>query len=127
MNEFTASITRDRKWWMVAVSGIDGLTQARRLSEVELMAREYISSTLDLPLEEVRVTVELDSVGTVHNITETVEAIKRERAEAQAHEKEATMTASRLARQLVEQDVPLRDIGTVLGVSYQRAHQLIAS
>ncbi|RFA15998.1 hypothetical protein B7R22_05205 [Subtercola boreus] len=127
MKTYIASVTRDGKWWMIRVAEIDGLTQARRLSEAEQMAREFIASTFALPLEEVAVTVELDSVGSVHNIAETMRAIRRERAQAQALESEATRAAAQLARLLAEQDVPLRDIGTVLGVSHQRAHQLLAS
>ena len=38
--QYTATVTREGKWWMVRVGGINGLTQARRLSEAELMARE---------------------------------------------------------------------------------------
>jgi hypothetical protein len=33
----------------------------------------------------------------------------------------------RPARELSEDGVPLRDIGRLMGVSYQRAHQLVAN
>jgi hypothetical protein len=52
---YEVKVTREGKWWMVAIPAIDGLTQARRLSEAELMAKEYIAVTLDVPIESVDV------------------------------------------------------------------------
>jgi hypothetical protein len=52
---YEVKVTREGKWWMVAIPAIDGLTQARRLSEAELMAKEYIAVTLDVPVESVDV------------------------------------------------------------------------
>src|SRR5665647_2131575 len=34
MKTYDITVTREGKWWMVAVPAIDGLTQARRLSEI---------------------------------------------------------------------------------------------
>jgi hypothetical protein len=63
--EFDIYTTRDGQWWMVHVPGLDGyvgsdgsinvgdLTQARHRGEVELMAREYISLVVEIPVDEV--------------------------------------------------------------------------
>ena len=40
---------------MVAVPEIDSLTQARGIAEAELIARELIAVTLDIPVEDVAV------------------------------------------------------------------------
>lgn len=56
-NTYNAEVTRDGKWWMVAIPEIDGLTQARSLSEAELMARQYIAVTLGLRLDDVAVNL----------------------------------------------------------------------
>ena len=121
---YKVNVTREGKWWMVSIPAIDGLTQARRLSEAELMAKEYIAVTLDVPIESVDVQVNVERIGNVDAIQDLLALIQRDRAEALELEKHATQQASKLARALVEQDVPLRDVGAVLGVSHQRAHQL---
>jgi len=58
MQSYEALAAREGKWWMIAVPEIGGLTQARRRSEVELMARELIAITVDIPVDDVHVDVE---------------------------------------------------------------------
>jgi hypothetical protein len=48
---FGVHVVRDGKWWMISIPDILGLTQARNPGEVELMAREYISLTLDVEMD----------------------------------------------------------------------------
>jgi len=117
-------VTREGKWWMVNIPEIDGLTQARRLSEAEQMAREYIAVTLDVRFSTVRVSMKLGKVGTVDHPDQDAQAIRARREEARKLEHQATDQAAQLARGLAAAEVPMRDIGTVLGVSHQRAHQL---
>lgn len=124
--QYTATVTREGKWWMVRVGGINGLTQARRLSEAELMARELIAVTLNVPLADVDVTVDVQAVGPITDLRERLDRIEAERKQATELERQATRDAAELARALVELNVPLRDVGTVLGVSHQRAHQLVS-
>lgn len=125
MSTYTAQVTRDGRWWMVAVPEIDGLTQARRLSEAELMARELIAVTLDLPLDDVAVDVRVESVDDV-DVASRLASIRQRRAKASRLEHEASAGAAELARDLVSHGVPLRDVGAILGVSHQRAHQLVS-
>jgi predicted RNase H-like HicB family nuclease len=120
------NVTREGKWWMVSIPELDGLTQARRLSEAELMAKEYIAVTLDVPIESVEVEMSVQKVGDVTDIQDLLLAIMKEREQAAELERRATQQAAGLARALVAQHVPLRDVGTVLGVSHQRAHQLVS-
>lgn len=127
MTTYEALVARDGKWWMVSLPAIDGLTQARRLSEATTMAREYIAASQDIPLEEVVVNLCFAAIGGLTDITERVAMIAEERDQADALEKSALQHAAGLARTLAEADVPLRDIGTMLGISHQRAHQLISS
>ncbi len=53
-----AMVTRDGDWWMISFAEIDGLTQARRLSEVSLMAREYIAACTEVEVDDVDVDLE---------------------------------------------------------------------
>lgn len=54
---YQVTVTRDDDWWMVHIPELNGLTQARFLGEIELMAREWISLTQDIPLKDVSVIV----------------------------------------------------------------------
>ncbi|WP_223691089.1 hypothetical protein [Leifsonia poae] len=125
MKKYTVSVTRDGKWWMVAIPELDGLTQARRLAEVPEMAREYIAANTNSPIESFDIDVEFDTVGAVTDIHTALETIRRDRETAAQLEREATETATALAKALAEEGVPLRDIGAILDVSHQRAHQLV--
>ncbi|MCS3844565.1 hypothetical protein [Microbacterium sp. AK031] len=127
MTAYEATVVRDGKWWMVSVPAIDGLTQARRLSEASDMAREYIAASQDVPLETVSVTLSFAPIGEVEDVTDRVAAIVEERARAAELEKAAAQHATELARTLAAADVPVRDIGAILGISHQRAHQLVSS
>ncbi|MEA9986090.1 hypothetical protein [Subtercola sp. RTI3] len=120
---YAATVTREGRWWMVAVPEIDGLTQARRIDEAELMARELIAVTLDVPLEDVAVTVTVESVGNVP-VRSIVDRIESDRRKAAELEREASRQAVQLAKQLAAENVTMRDVGSILHVSYQRAHQL---
>ena len=40
---YTVDVTRDGRWWTVSIPAVDGVTQARRLSDVESMARELVA------------------------------------------------------------------------------------
>ena len=124
MDKYRAQVTRDGRWWMISVSEIDGLTQARRLSEVELMARELIAVTLDLRLSEVAVDVTLD-IDDI-DVESTIKAIRKEKEDAALLEEDAAAKTKTLVKELVAHDVPLRDIGAMLGLSFQRVHQLAA-
>lgn len=124
MKSYTATVAREGRWWMIHIPEIDGVTQARRLGEAELMAREYIAVSLDLKLSDVSVDLQLGDVEGVRDIAERVARIREEKAEATRLEAEAVKESASLAKDLVNANVPLRDAAEVLGVSYQRVHQL---
>lgn len=125
MTTYNVTVTREGRWWMVHIPDLDGLTQARNLAEAPLMAREYIAVTLNVPIEEVDVAMHYDTIGNVRDVNARLAAIAKEREQARELERRATAEATALARALVDDHVPLRDVGVVLGVSHQRAHQLV--
>lgn len=122
--KYTAHVRRDGRWWMVEVPQIDGLTQARRLGEAGLMARELVAITLDIPVDEVEVEVVVSTIGDV-DVRAALERIEEKRAEAARIERQATDGTRALASALRGEGVALRDIGTVLGVSHQRIDQIL--
>jgi hypothetical protein len=123
---YTANVTREGRWWMVAVPQIDALTQARRLGEAGTMARELIALVLEVEPDSFDVTVEIVSVAGV-DVRDRLAEIERERTEAADLERRLAQHTRSLARDLAERDVPQRDIGAILGVSHQPAQQLLAS
>jgi hypothetical protein len=125
MTEYRVEVTREGKWWMVAIPELDGLTQARRLEEAPLMAREFIAVALDVALSDVAVNVAVVDVDGV-NVTEALAMLETEKAEAEAARERVAHDTRRLARTLAAKKVPVRDIGAILGVSHQRAHQLVS-
>ncbi|GHF14867.1 hypothetical protein GCM10011600_14790 [Pseudolysinimonas yzui] len=124
MTAYRVEVTRDGKWWMVAIPEVDGLTQARRLEEAPLMARDYIAVSLDVPIEEVDVAVAVIDVDGI-NILDAITKLEAERAEAEAARDQVAEDTRRLAQTLAGKKIPVRDIGAILGVSHQRAHQLV--
>jgi hypothetical protein len=127
MTSYSATATRDGKWWMVRVDGIDGLTQARHLGEAELMAREFAAVSTDEELEDVTVELRVLEANGVSDISDRVARIQGERKTAAWLESCALAETAGLAAELVSADVPMRDVGVVLGVSHQRVSQLVNS
>lgn len=121
---YKAKVTREDRWWMVHIPEIGGLTQARHLSEAKPMARSLIAITLDIPADSFDVDVEIEKVGTV-KVAERTTRLRTARETAAQLEHEVQTDAESLARDLANEGIPLRDIGNILGVSYQRVHQLI--
>jgi len=127
MTRYTATVTREGKWWMVRIPRIKGLTQARRLGEAELMARELVAVHEGVDLAEVEVELVLDPVGGLADIPERLATIASKREHAAELDRSATLEAAALAKELSAHDIPIRDVGALLGISHQRAHQLVRS
>lgn len=52
---YTVSVTRDGKWWMIAVPELDALTQARRIDDVPTAAKELIALETGVALADVEI------------------------------------------------------------------------
>jgi hypothetical protein len=121
---YEVTVRRDGRWWMVAIPEVDGLTQARRLDEVELMAREYIALATDVPLSQVAVEVTgIDADG--RDLLETKTLVDGLRRRAMDLEALVAALSRDVAAQLTTANVPVRDVSSVLGVSHQRVSQLV--
>jgi len=111
---------REGKYWLVFIDGANGLTQARRFSEIETMAREYVALVEDTQVGNVII----DTI-TVSGISEALAQAAADRQTASALEAAATQSIRDVARKLRSESVPLAEIGQILGVSHQRAAQLL--
>ena len=124
MKTYEVTVERDGRWWMVAIPELDGLTQARRLDEVEQMAREYIAVTTDVPLSRVAVRVS-GIAADGQDLLEAkilVDGLRRRAKDLEALVGELTRE---VASALTDASVPVRDVSSVLGVSHQRVSQLV--
>jgi predicted RNase H-like HicB family nuclease len=115
---YTATCQRSGKWWSISVPEIKGLhSQARRLDQVEEMARDAIALMLDVPAESFAVDVHPELPPAAARAVEARRAAKEAAKEAE----EGTTQAVRV---LLGEGFTVRDIGAMLGLSPQRISQI---
>lgn len=113
---------REDGWWIVTVPALDAVTQAKRVDQIEHMARDLIAAWLDVKYDDVAVDV---NIVLPEPWQAQVDNIREHRARAEEEAAVALREARRAAQRLHEQvGLPFRDVGAVLGVSFQRAKQL---
>jgi DNA-directed RNA polymerase specialized sigma24 family protein len=122
LKTYRVNIARDGRFWHIHVPQIDRSTQARHLREAELMARDLIGIMEDVPPDSFGLDVQIELPQDIRQELARSAELREQAAKAQA---EAARLSRDAARQLYDQGLPLRDIGKVLGVSFQRAKQLI--
>ncbi len=118
---YRATVQRDGSFWLIKVDGI-GATQARHLRELGTMATDLITVMTGVEPTDVEIDFDIILPDSVRSHLERAAHLREESAQAQ------TLAAAEVraaARDLAERGLPLRDIGRVLRVSYQRAHQLV--
>ena len=124
MNRYDVEIYRDGKWWMADIASLDLLTQSRRLANIESAAREAIAVTLDADPDSFSINVRMRPIGEI-DVDALRDEIDHAQAAAAALEREVAAKSKELTRSLAKAGVPVRDIGTIIGLSHQRAHQLV--
>lgn len=124
MRTYEATVTREGRWWMVSIPELDGLTQARRLGEAPRMAAEWIATMTDVEVDQVKVVLTSIVVDGRDMLTRR-ESIQELRAQVEALQERLSELTRATARDLVEHEVPVRDVGEVLEVSPQRVSQLV--
>jgi hypothetical protein len=115
---------RDGTRWFLQVGELPGVfSQVRRLDQAEGMARDSIAAFLDVAPDsfdvaiEVRLPADLErDVAGVVDLRNAIDRTEREYAER----------TRRLATRLVKgEGMTVREVGRVLGLSYQRVSQLV--
>ncbi|HZV50544.1 MAG TPA: hypothetical protein VFD49_12330 [Candidatus Dormibacteraeota bacterium] len=121
---YRAVVTRGERYWIVRVPEIGRATQARHLRELDAMTKDLISVMTGKDAGSFTVDYELRLPRSVAARLRRARRLRELAARAQARASDETRAA---ARELHERGLPLRDIGRALGVSYQRAHQLVSA
>ena len=121
----TAVTERSGGWWAARVPQLPGVfTQARRLDQVSAMVADAVSAFLNIPSEDIEVEVRPKLAV---ELTQQLEEAREERRHADQLASAAADKLRQVARTLADEGLPERDIGSILGVSHQRAHQLLAA
>ena len=119
---YTALANRGERYWVIHVPEIEHYTQAKNLSEAEHMAVDLIASVLKKPSKSI--AVDLDVTLPKKALRHLAAAAKKaEQAGLMQHE--AALERRAAARVLRESGLTYPDIGIALGISYQRARQLV--
>ena len=123
--KLTAKAERSGGWWAVEVPEVPGLfTQAKRLDQIDGMVRDAAAlltgepeASFDVAVEPVVPESVASSLGRSHHLTEEAARLQRDAAEE-----------ARKAAQLMQAEgMTVRDIGRVMGVSFQRVSQILAA
>ena len=110
-------------WWVTTIPALGpaAVTQSRRLDQ----ATNDIAEVIDLITGESPGDYTLDL--TWDDLSESAAEARRLRAESEELAAEAQRATRTAVAELREAGMSLRDIGTLTGVSYQRAQQLSVS
>jgi len=122
MDTYHARVERGDRFWLVHVREVDRWTQARHLREVEEMARDLVAVMLDVDPGSFRLEIAYQLPESVRRHLAEADRLRRE---SDAAKSAAAAESRAAARELVESGMPLRDAARLLGVSYQRVHQLV--
>ncbi|WP_052590794.1 hypothetical protein [Luteipulveratus mongoliensis] len=123
MSTYTATAERDGRFWLIRVEDV-GVTQARHLREADAMARDLVAVTLDFDPEDVTVDM---TIVLPTEVQKDIDEAARLRVESERANHDAADRARSAARRLSAMDMPIRDVGAALGVSHQRAQQLVSA
>ncbi|MFD3596522.1 hypothetical protein ACFWU5_27715 [Nocardia sp. NPDC058640] len=119
---YTARVERGERYWLVHILEIDQWTQARNLQEVEPMARDLIGIMQEVPTDSFDLRVQ---VNLPEPVREKWERSKRLLGQIDELKAAAAAAAAAAAQTLAEAGLSQREIGLALGVSHQRAGQLV--
>lgn len=118
MRTYDATVVREGRWWVITIAGV-GVTQARRLTDVEVQAAGLIEAMTGEKGATVKADVRIPAgvradVAEARRLTETAAKARQD----------AAVRIRAAVRDLRRAGLSQADIATVLGVSRQRVTQL---
>ena len=125
MKTYTVTTERSGNWWAFSVPEIPGAHgQAKRLEQVRDEARDVISMMLDAEPDsfDLALSVRLDP-----RIEHALDEAKAARQELDGYQRAAQEKLRLAAEQIKEVGgLSIRDIGSLLDVSFQRISQILS-
>lgn len=120
---YTVHAQRDGAWWAIEVEGVtNAFSQAKRIDQIEAMAREVVSLLLDVEPDSFDLTLD---VVVPPDWAEQVQDLRARQAAAEAADRAASARLREVAAFLKGNGLPVRDVGSIMGVSPQRVSQLL--
>ncbi|MHB8620126.1 MAG: hypothetical protein ACYDAG_11255 [Chloroflexota bacterium] len=121
---YTVNCQRSGGWWAITIPEVPGaFTQARRLDQVERMARDVMALMLGVPEDSFGIHLAPVLDDRAQKVLEQVDEAKGAAEDAQ---REAMAAMDLAARTLVrDEGLTVRDAGRLLGISFQRVSQLV--
>lgn len=108
---FTALCERAGRWWTIRIPQVEGLTaQVRDLGQAEIVARQVISRTLNIPAEAIRIDVLPDAPAPV------ADALRARHAARMAVDAANRATRNAL-EMLAREGFAFQDAATMVGLS----------
>ncbi len=98
-----------------------GVTQVRRLASAEAMVRDYLA--LDTGNDPESFVVQIASE--VEGLSDEIAAVRTEQQAVAVQQAELAVRARNVARRLKDAGLTGSEVGAVMGVSEQRASQLL--
>ena len=123
-HHYKVEVTRDGRWWMVNVPELDQLTQARRIGEVEEMARSLIAISTGTRVSDIAIDIVSVNVPAVGDIASVANNVRQLRTRARDSEAEAAAATIKYSRQMADAGIPVRDIAQLLGISLSASANL---
>jgi predicted RNase H-like HicB family nuclease len=126
---YDVDVTREDGTWLASVPALPGAhTYARTLPQLDSYLREVIGLTenyRDDVLPQLQLALYIDTGDA--EIDHEAAGIRHDRAELDHRRDEVEQRTRRAVCHLRERGYSLRDTGRMLGISYQRAQQLVAT
>jgi len=125
MRSYTATCHRCERWWAIEIPGVRfGYTQARRLDDVEHMARDLLSLMFEVPEDSFRVVVKPELGPELDGL---VRRARRARARADEAARASAEANTAAVTGLLALGLTMREAGQILGLSHQRVAQIAAA
>jgi predicted RNase H-like HicB family nuclease len=124
--EYAIEARRSGAWWALTCPALPGIhSQVRRLEQAKAMIRDAVALGFDIPAESIRLGEPVPVVNP--EVDELLRSTKSRRAELASLRVEVDVLSRRLAYELAENGIPVRDIASALNVSFQHAAKLAKS
>lgn len=123
MKSYRVHAEREGKFWLLRVPELDIMTQARRLTEADEMTRDLIATWLDVAPDSF--TIDLD-VALPDELAQRRDRARQLREEADRLRDEAAEELRVVVREAHDAGMSVRELAVALGVSHQRAQQILA-